>query len=745
MAMRGVSAGILFLAVVMGMFADPSPRKVLFLHSYYPQLPWEVSVSQGLAAELPPQPSLAFYEAYLDGGRFPGPVNLDRAWAFVADRYGALGLDEVITESDEAAQLLLDHPQAFPGARRTFVHTNLTVPAAAGRAFIAGSNLGETFDLAASLVPGVKRIVLVDGSDLRTGLLRDYWKAHWASRVALEVWRDLSFGELDDRAGALKPGTVVLFGLFGQDRTGAQRVPRSVLDRLVARSPVPVFVLFETLLGSGAVGGYVLSGEKVGALVARAARGDELAAVPAQFNAYEFDARALARWSIPVTDLPPGSAVLYQPEDFWEKAKVYFIPGVLFVTAETISILFLVLALRGRRRALVQLGAERAQLALRVAERTAELEAAKEAAEAANRAKSGFLANMSHEIRTPLNALIGLSHLMADTPLNEAQKQYNDQLLASSEHLLGVLGDILDFSKIESGNLEIQPVDFLVEDLRTGILTTFGPQCRAKGLDLVVDVRPGTPVALRGDKLRLNQVLYNLLGNAVRFTALGQIQVVIEPGRSVRFTVRDTGIGMGPAEVAKLFQPFTQADSSITRRFGGTGLGLSISQSLVGLMGGEIRVSTAPDQGSTFWFDLDLPVPDQAPAPDPGVADLSGSGKGLRVLVVEDNAVNQLVIGGILDKLGVVCTMADNGQLALDICSRESFDLILMDVQMPILDGLTATRRLRERGYRGRIVSLSAGVSDGERAAIRDAGMDDVLDKPIRLDKLAQMLRRVGP
>jgi len=526
---------------------------------------------------------------------------------------------------------------------------------------------------------------------------------------------------------------------------------------------------------------------------------------------------------------------------------------------------------------------------------------ATQAAEAASRAKSSFLATMSHEIRTPMNGIIGMTSLLLDTVLGRVQREYAEAIRASANSLLAIINDVLDFSKIEAGKLEIQA---LQTDLRTEVeevAAMLAVQAAAKGIELIVDVQPEVPRAVLGDAQRIRQCLLNLLGNAVKFTSVGEVVVAVRllghagaAGVPLRFEVRDTGIGIAVADRADLFQPFTQADSSTTRKFGGTGLGLSIVKRLVQLMGGEIGVESEPGRGSTFWFSLSLPVLEPAAeAAQPAVrgagrrilvvddnatqrrvlrtqlqacdfvveeaADgaaallmlhqaataqrlpevilidrqmqdmdgtvlgeqiacnpqlararlvllvpLDGSGdpsrlaalgfagcltKPLRsweleqclaqvlardaqdwstgtfppvtpaalaslapprqyigrVLVVEDNPVNQKVAQRFLERLGCAVHVVGDGAEAVKLCAREHFDLILMDMQMPVMDGVTATREIRARespGARTPIVALTANVLSGQSQSCLEAGMDDVLGKPLEVTRLKEVLDR---
>ncbi len=385
----------------------------------------------------------------------------------------------------------------------------------------------------------------------------------------------------------------------------------------------------------------------------------------------------------------------------------------------------------------------------RVDARTAELAVARDLALEATRAKSAFLAAMSHEIRTPMNGLLGTAQLLAETALDARQKTYVDIIGGSADSLLRVLNDILDFSKIEAGRFEISPRPFdLSETIDAAVGTVSGLAVR-KGLTLAVHVDEALPGAVVGDGTRLRQVLLNLLGNGIKFTPVGGVEVRVGPadGDRVRFEVRDTGIGIGPDQLDRLFEPFAQADGSISRRFGGTGLGLAISRRLVELMGGDIGVSSEPDRGSVFWFELPLP-PHTGPSDSvervapPAEHEAPLERRPTRVLVVEDNPVNQKITRWMLERQGYGCDVVDNGLAALDAEAEATYDLILMDCQMPELDGLEATRRLRARGCRLPIIALTAGALDDERAACLDAGMDDFVAKPIKLPVLARTVER---
>ena len=468
-------------------------------------------------------------------------------------------------------------------------------------------------------------------------------------------------------------------------------------------------------------------------------------------------------------ELDPGLPIVictaysdYSGVEIFERLGVSDRLQILKKPFDPVEVQHLALSLATRRTLEDQASLRTEELERRVEERTIDLNDAKDKAEAASRLKSEFLANMSHEIRTPLNGVMGMLELLKESGLRSQQQQYADVSLSSARSLLSLINDILDYSKIEASQLQLDEHAFDLRQIATEVVTISAAQKNQADVDVLLDFAPTAPPQVVGDSLRIRQVLTNLVSNALKFTQSGQVVVDInavpdaEQNYTYRFAVRDTGIGIAEDKLSVIFGKFAQADSSTTRQYGGTGLGLAISQQLINMMGGRIHVSSEPGCGSEFSFHLQLPVVTAEASVNgeslagqaadlPSVTSEQPTTAGMPVLLADDNEVNRLVAGETLRRLGCEVTVAEDGQQALDLLQQQAFAVVLMDCQMPVMDGYESTRQIRRLPSDSRnvpVIALTAHAMAGDRDKCLAAGMNDYLAKPFSLETLHKKLQR---
>ncbi|MEL0654947.1 response regulator [Pseudoalteromonas issachenkonii] len=715
-----MKTNILFLFLVFQLLSPSSHAQlpsdvthILFINSTNQDMPWYKSVEFGLRTELTKRSfSYELFVENMDVNRFDEVNQKQLMKDYLKQKYKNKHIDIIVTQSPSAARLLSQLDEFFINAPRIYLEpgAQFNLPQKTSEAVIqAKLDYAQATASAVNLMKPKKLIVILDtkndiGMSFHRGLFpvinRDF------SYLNVEKWFDLPLPELLTRVRNAPADSIILFTPIFRRYDNKSLSPYQLVERLTKESPAPVFSYWEVLLGSGVVGGYVLSGEKIGKRIADSIvfynENKALNEISGEgLSIYSYDWRQLSKFNIALQSLPKESIISYYEPTYFEKNKIliYSATAIIFILS---SFLVFVLFLNQRRiQLLKELDEEKQRLESRVEERTEELLHAKEEAEHLTSAKSEFLANMSHEIRTPMSGIIGLTNILIEKGLPGEYGHYLDKIKYSSDQLLVVINDILDFSKIESGNINLEEFPFSVNSIVDYIKATFNELAQIKGVTFDIVIDEAVKLDLIGDVVRINQVLLNLCSNAIKFTTHGTVSVLIESRKllddpqsvCLYFTVKDSGIGIAEDNLSNLFESFTQADSSTTRKFGGTGLGLTISKRLCQLMGGDITVHSTQGVGSEFIASVEVKLNNQALIDDTPNLFFTDP---FDVLIIDDNEEDLKVIENQLTAMGLACTACSSAKQAIDIIgqNKEKFKVIIVDWIMPAMSSETFLTRI---------------------------------------------------
>ena len=729
-------------------------RLVVVLHSYHQGFRWTDDIARGISEVLGQSPfKVEFIHEYMDAKRRWDDDYKKLLASVYRYKYKNRKVDAVILSDNVAFDLMREiGSELFLGTPVFFCGVNYLDPShIAGHPNFTGISevvdVSANLDLIMKLQPQIKKVAFIvdateTGQIIATHL--EQQRKRLQGKLEIEQLTSLTFNELEERLRSLSEDTAVIWSIFFRDRENVFVEFDEGIERVVAASKVPVYFLWDFSTGYGAVGGYLTSGYEEGTNVARMVlrhfTGEPLEKLAVRYEPVTvpvFEWAALKKHGIALSLLPENSVIIGRPATMYQQYRWWVISGVSLIVALTLISLV---------------------LSYMVKKRTQQISIARDRAEAANKAKSQFLANMSHELRTPLNGVIGFTDLLLHTGLDNSQLKYLQNANTSAHSLLGVINNILDFSKIEAGKLELDCVKTDIHSLIDQTLAIVRYSADIKRLQLVTELAENLPCCIYTDPIRLGQILINLMGNAVKFTEKGLVKLKLDftdkcNGRGIYdFSVIDTGIGISAENHRQIFEEFSQADNSATRRYGGTGLGLTITRNLVEKMGGQLAFESEPGRGSRFFFSIEAGFQICSSA-DTALQQIpvKPTDKILKILIVEDVSLNMLLLRELLLRLVPAATIVEavDGAEALQKYKSDQPDLIFMDLHMPDMDGYQACSKIRQFEHenalpKAAIIALTAGALAGEKDKCLAAGMNDFVTKPVEPGTLIAIIEKYG-